>query len=324
MRNKHILLLAFGLFLVIIIFINSSPEEKPSNIDYQEIFQKKYSVFSLPIPDSLSFAGEPVPIELFDVRESLDRELLVNTYWQSQTVLFIKRANRYFPEIEKILAENNIPDDFKYLVLAESDLQNAVSPSGAVGMWQLLEGTAKDFGLEVNKEIDERYHLKKATGVACKYFQKAHDLFGSWTMAAASYNMGRNGLIKQVNRQKQNDYYDLLLNEETARYIYRVLAIKLIIENPSNYGFHVRPEDMYFPVPTYQVKVDTAVSDFADFAEKFDINYKILKYFNPWLRDTFLTNKSGKNYYISIPVEGYRKHSNHFNYINADTISATY
>jgi len=324
MRNKHILLLAFGLFLVIIIFINSSPEEKPSNIDYQEIFQKKYSVFSLPIPDSLSFAGEPVPIELFDVRESLDRELLVNTYWQSQTVLFIKRANRYFPEIEKILAENNIPDDFKYLVLAESDLQNAVSPSGAVGMWQLLEGTAKDFGLEVNKEIDERYHLKKATGVACKYFQKAHDLFGSWTMAAASYNMGRNGLIKQVNRQKQNDYYDLLLNEETARYIYRVLAIKLIIENPSNYGFHVRPEDMYFPVPTYQVKVDTAVSDFADFAEKFDINYKILKYFNPWLRDSFLTNKSGKNYYISIPVEGYRKHSNHFNYINADTISATY
>jgi len=324
MRNKHILLLAFGLFLVIIIFINSSPEEKPSNIDYQEIFQKKYSVFSLPIPDSLFFAGEPVPIELFDVRESLDRELLVNTYWQSQTVLFIKRANRYFPEIEKILAENNIPDDFKYLVLAESDLQNAVSPSGAVGMWQLLEGTAKDFGLEVNKEIDERYHLKKATGVACKYFQKAHDLFGSWTMAAASYNMGRNGLIKQVNRQKQNDYYDLLLNEETARYIYRVLAIKLIIENPSNYGFHVRPEDMYFPVPTYQVKVDTAVSDFADFAEKFDINYKILKYFNPWLRDSFLTNKSGKNYYISIPVEGYRKHSNHFNYINADTISATY
>jgi len=324
MRNKHIILLAGILLLVLFIFINSRPEEKPSDLDYKEIFQKKYSVFSLPIPDSITFAGENAPIELFDVRESLDRELLVNTYWQSQTVLFIKRANRYFPEIEKILAENNIPDDFKYIVLAESELQNAVSPSGAVGMWQLLEGTAKDFGLEVNKVVDERYHLKKSTQVACKYFQKAHDLFGSWTMAAASYNMGRNGLVKQVNRQKQNNYYDLLLNEETARYIYRVLAIKLIIENPSAYGFHVRPEDMYFPIPTYEVKVDTAVADFADFAEKFDINYKLLKYFNPWLRDSFLTNKSGKTYYISIPADGYRKHSNHFNYINADTISVTY
>ena len=306
-------------FVVLIVFINSVSEKGTGDDYFHEAFQKKYSIFSLPVPDSLNFAGELVPLDYFDVRESLDQELLVNTYWQSQTLLFIKRANRYFPAIEKILHEHDIPEDFKYLVLAESDLKNAVSPSGAVGIWQLLKGTARDYGLEVNAEVDERYHFEKSTEAACEYLKDAHDLFGSWTMAAASYNMGRRGLIRQVNRQKENGYFDLLLNSETGRYVYRILAIKLILEDPNKYGFYVRDEDLYHPIPTMEVKVDTAVADFADFAKEHSINYKILKYFNPWLRDSFLTNKKGKEYTIKIPKEGYRSHEKIIDYAEIDS-----
>lgn len=319
MKHRYTFLTLTVLFLVFFVFINSHTEDTPGNDYYKQAFQKKYSVFSLSLPDSLSFAGEKVPLDHFDVRESLDQELLINTYWQSQTILFIKRANKYFPRIEKILNEKGVPEDFKYLVLAESDLKNAVSPSGAVGIWQLLEGTARDYGLEVNDEIDERYHLEKSTEAACEFFEDAHDLFGSWTMAAASYNMGRKGLIRQVNRQKENNYYDLLLNNETGRYIYRILAIKMILESPDQFGFHVREKDMYHIVPTFEVKVDSSVSDFADFAKKYSINYKILKYFNPWLRDSFLTNKNRKVYYIKIPKEGYRSHSKIINYFEIDS-----
>lgn len=319
MSKKYTSLTIILILVLSLVFINLRKDNNTPEDYFHEAFQKKYSIFSLPIPDSLEFAGETVPLDHFDVREALDQELLINTYWQSQTLLFIKRANKYFPEIEKVLKENGIPDDFKYLVLAESDLKNAVSPSGAVGIWQLLKGTAKDYGLEVNNEVDERYHFEKSTEAACEYFKDAHDLFGSWTMAAASYNMGRRGLIRQVNRQKENNYYDLLLNSETARYVYRILAIKLILENPNKYGFHVRNEDLYHPVPVYEVKVDTAVTDFADFAKKYDINYKILKYFNPWLRDSFLTNKNGKEYFIKIPKEGYRSYSKIVDYFEIDS-----
>ena len=321
MRKYYTTLILFGFIIVGFIFINSKPKENINDTDFREVFRTKYLIFSIPLPDELDFAGEKVPLDYFDVRESLDRELLINTYWQSQTLLFIKRANKFFPEIEKILAENNIPDDFKYLVLAESELKNAVSPSGAVGVWQFLKGTAKDYDLEVNNEVDERYHLEKSTEAACRFLQDAYELFGNWTMAAASYNVGRRGLIKQVNRQKQDNYYDLLLNEETGRYVYRILAIKLILENSDKFGFHVSKQDMYNPIPTYEVEVDTAVADFADFAEKFSINYKILKHFNPWLRDSFLTNKTGKKYYIRIPEKGYRSYSKLINNIEADSIS---
>ena len=198
-------------------------------------------------------------------------------------------------------------------------MKNAVSSAGAVGIWQLLKGTATDYGLEVNSEIDERYHFEKSTVAACKFFNDAHELFGNWTMAAASYNMGRRGLVRQANRQKQNNYYDLLLNNETGRYIYRILAIKLILENPEKYGFHVREKDFYHSVPTYEVKVDTAVTDFADFAEEFSINYKVLKYFNPWLRESFLTNKYNKEYYIEIPKEGYRSYSKIIDHFEIDS-----
>lgn len=324
MSKKYTSLTIILILVLSFVFINLRKDNNTPDDYFHQAFQKKYSIFSLPIPDSLEFAGEKVPLDHFDVREALDQELLINTYWQSQTLLFIKRANKYFPEIEKVLKEKGIPDDFKYLVLAESDLKNAVSPSGAVGIWQLLKGTAKDYGLEVNNEVDERYHFEKSTEAACEYFKDAHDLFGSWTMAAASYNMGRRGLIRQVNRQKENNYYDLLLNSETARYVYRILAIKLILEDPDKYGFHVRSEDLYHPVPAYEVKVDTAVTDFADFAKKYDINYKILKYFNPWLRDSFLTNTSGKEYFIKIPKEGYRSYSKIVDYVEIDSTSVNY
>lgn len=303
MKKFYPTILIIGILIFGIVSIGSQPDREVDEKSYTKAFQSKYSIFSIEMPEKLSFAGEEVPLSYYDVRESMDREILVNTYWQSQTLLFIKRANKDFPVIEEILKKHQIPDDFKYLVLIESELRNVVSPSGAVGVWQLLKGTARDYGLEVNKEVDERYHLEKSTEAACRFIKDAYELFGSWTMAAASYNVGRNGLLKQVKRQNQDNYYDLLLNEETARYVYRMLAVKLILENPTKYGFHVREKDLYYAIPTYEVEVDSAVANFADFAEKHGINYKILKYFNPWLRDSFLTNKSRKKYYIRIPKE---------------------
>ena len=264
-----------------------------------------YAIFSVDLPDELEFAGEKVPVDQIDIRESLDREILVNTYWQSQTLLFIKRANRYFPVIEKILKEYDIPDDFKYLPVAESGLTNAVSPAGAVGFWQLLEGTAKEIGLEVNNEIDERYNLEKATVAACKYLRDSYEKFGSWTMAAASYNAGRRGMDLQINRQNETQYYDLLLYEETSRYVYRILAYKLILSNPSKFGFYVGEKDLYPAVPYYEVSVEGAVADFSEFARKYGINYKILKLMNPWLREASLTNSRKKIYYVKIPRDGY-------------------
>ncbi|MCG8411406.1 MAG: lytic transglycosylase domain-containing protein [Bacteroidales bacterium] len=300
--KKHVFFIIIG-FGVVIITLLSLKGNKENGGDYKKTYGNKYLVSSIQLPNNLSFANEKVPLSSVDVREAFDRELLVNTYWQSQTLLFIKRANKYFPVIEKVLKKNNIPDDFKYLTLIESELRNVVSPSGAVGVWQFLKGTAKDYGLEVNKEVDERYHLEKSTEAACKYLSEAYMLFGSWTMAAASYNVGKKGLMKQVVRQKQNNYYNLLLNEETARYVYRILAVKTILESPNEYGFHVRKQDLYYPVSIGNVEVDSSVTNFVDFAKYFSISYKTLKYFNPWLRDSYLTNKSKKKYYIRIPKE---------------------
>jgi hypothetical protein len=258
-------------------------------------------------PGMITFAGETVPLDLFDVKESLDREILSNTYFHSQTIRLIKLANRFFPEIEPVLRNKLVPDDFKYLAVAESGLTQAVSPANAVGFWQLLEGTAKEYGLEVGQEVDERYHVVKSTGVACDYLIESFRKYGSWTMTAASYNAGRRGLDEQIERQKKENYYDLLLNEETARYLYRVISLKLIYENPEEYGFEIHSGDLYPVIPTYVVRVDSAVADFADFAAEYGTNYKILKYLNPWLRDNKLTNARGKTYEIRIPEQGYRR-----------------
>lgn len=267
------------------------------------------SVEAVGLPDSLLFADERVPLENFDTKESLDREMLVNSYWHSQTLYLLKLSTRFFPLIEPILKKEGLPEDFKYLVLAESGLQQLVSPSKAAGMWQILEPTAKEEGLEVSTEVDERYNVEKATLVACNYLKHSYSLFGNWTMAAASYNIGRTGLMKQTNRQGSKYYYDLLLGEETGRYVFRILALKLIFQNPSTYGFNLKKSD-YYPALQYKVvEVDSSITHISDFAAKMGTNYKMVKYFNPWLREASLTNPKKKRYLIKIPIEGFRTQS---------------
>lgn len=274
-----------------------------------EIMEKKlinnYNVYALPIPAYMDFAGEPVPLNNPDIRERMDRELLVNTYWQSNMFLIIKRANKFFPLIEPLLAKYGLPDDFKYLAVAESGLDNVKSSAGAAGFWQFLKGTGKEYGLEINDYVDERYNLELATKVAAEYLISSKEQFGSWTSAAAAYNAGNAGVNRQMERQDVTDYYDLLLNDETSRYIFRILAFKEILGNPEKYGFNFREKDLYSQVPTYSLMVDQPVEDFAKFAKEKGINYKILKIHNPWLRDTYLKNTSGKQYFIKIPEKGY-------------------
>ena len=260
-----------------------------------------YKVYALKTPENLSFCDEQVPMELLDVRERLDRELLVNTYWQSNMLLLIKRSFRFFPLIEKILNEEGVPDDFKYLAVIESGLENVRSPKGAKGIWQIMSGTAKEYGLEVNKNVDERYNLELSTRVACRYLKKAKDKFGSWTLAAAAYNRGISGISRNLNRQKVENYYDLLLGRETSRYIFRILAVKEIMENADNYGFIFKENDLYKPHEIKKIELDTAISNITDFSKKIGINYKTIKLFNPWLLENHLNNKSRKKYIIKIP-----------------------
>jgi membrane-bound lytic murein transglycosylase D len=267
----------------------------------KEEFKDNYSIYSLPIPQHLDFAGETVPLKDPQVLESYDRELLVNTYWQSQTVLFIKRTARYFPIIEPILKANGIPEDFKYLPLIESGFMPVVSPAGAVGFWQIMKNTGKQYGLEINSNVDERYHIEKATQVACTYLKEAYGVFGSWTLAAASYNMGISGLKKQLARQKGSTYYDLTLNSETSRYVYRLLAVKEIMDDPESFGFHVREKDRYQPIETFNVKIDSTVQHVNAINSKYGINYRVLKFHNPWLRTETLPNAQQKVYEIKIP-----------------------
>lgn len=289
---------AFSIYL----FTYSTYEEK-EDLSYKKVFQANYKIFALNLPNTIEFAGEKVPMNLIDVREKLDRELHVNTYWQSNTLLFIKRSNRWFPIIEKILLEENVPNDFKYLALIESGLTQVVSPAGAAGFWQIMKKTAPEFGLEVTSEVDERYHIEKSTHAACLYLKEAKEKFGSWTLAAASYNIGQSGLQRQLNKQEVNSYYDLLLNSETSRYLFRILAAKHILSNANQFGFNFRPKDLY-PAITYKTIVtDSSISSFTEFAAQNGINYKVLKYLNPWLRSKELNNSKRKNYEIKIPDE---------------------
>lgn len=262
-------------------------------------------VEALDIPNVMTFAGERVPLQDTDVRERLDREIHVNTYWHSNMLLMIKKANRFFSEIEPLLKKYNLPDDFKYLAVAESGLDNVTSHAGASGFWQFMKATGKEYGLEINNYVDERYNLELATKVAAQYLINSKELFGSWTNAAAAYNAGNAGITKQMKRQDATDYYSLLLNSETGRYVFRILAFKEILSNPEKYGFYVDQQDLYQAIPTKTIIIDTPVEDFAKFAKQQGINYKILKIHNPWLRDTYLKNASGKAYSIKIPIAGY-------------------
>ncbi len=264
----------------------------------------EHRVFNPPVPQTIDFCGEKVPLNDFDVNERMERELLVNVHWSSATILYLKRANRWFPVIEPILKSNGIPNDFKYLAVIESGLTNVVSPAGAAGFWQLMPQVARNYGLEVNDKVDERYNLEKATQAACKYLKEAHSKYGNWTMAAASYNFGMNGIDKQIGRQKSRSYYNLFLVEETNRFVFRLLAIKEIFTDPWKYGFTLNEEDLYKPIKTNKVAVKKELKDLALFAMEEGINYKILKIFNPWLRDNILPNPGRKTYYIEIPEDG--------------------
>lgn len=256
------------------------------------------------IPNEVYLFGEKVPLENFEVYERLDRELVVNTYWHSSTILALKRAARWFPVIEPILKKNDVPVDFKYLAVAESNLENVVSPAGATGFWQFIKSAAMEYGLEVNEEVDERYHVEKSTEAACKFLRDAYSKFGSWTMAAAAYNAGMNGISKWSTIQKTNNYYNLTLGIETSRYIARVAAIKIIMENPQKYGYYLNEKDLYKPLKFTEVILDSSVTDFADFAASLGINYKTLKFYNPWLRDNKLKVKNGVKYKIKVPEQG--------------------
>lgn len=301
--------------LVIVIFITLSSSFVGSRQFSNEKLNKRDTglfrnpAYQIPLPEQLTFANEVVPINYFDVRESLDRELQLNTYWHSQTLLILKRANRFFPIIEPILKEKGIPDDFKFLAVAESALAQEISPSKAVGFWQILEKTGKELGLEVNKEVDERYNIEKSTRAACDFLIKSYNKFGNWTIAAASYNFGSNGIDRQIDRQNNESYYNLVLGEETGRYIYRILAFKVIFDNPQKYGFVLNKKDMYPPFRYTTVDVDTSITSIARFAEHFGSNYKMIKILNPWIRENYLTNKLRKKYQIQIPDEGYRENA---------------
>ncbi|EON79105.1 Membrane-bound lytic murein transglycosylase D precursor [Lunatimonas lonarensis] len=268
------------------------PSQKPP--------EPRVRIFQL--PERMDFAGEAVPLHQPDVYERLERELYVNAYWESNTVLMMKRAGRFFPVIERILADNGIPDDFKYVALIESGLMNVVSPAGARGFWQFMPSTAKEFGLEVNNDVDERYHWEKATVAACKYLRSAYGRFGSWTNVAASYNMGMAGVTRRINEQQVPNYYDLHLNDETSRYIFRVLAIKELFAHPSRYGFELQAPDLYQLPPYREVLVTSSIANLATWAIQHGSNYKLLKLHNPWLRSDKLGIRAGGSYKILLPL----------------------
>lgn len=302
---RHLLALpALLLFVILVKLFNFSVNDPVSDDDYRNYFISNYKVFGVTIPKDLNFCGEKVPVEDFTVRESLERELMVNTYFQSQTLLYHKRAARWFPIIEPILKKNGVPDDFKYVALIESGLSNAVSPQKAAGFWQLIEPTAEHYGLQVDENVDERFNVEKSTEAACKCFLEAHDRYGNWTLAAASYNLGMGGVDKQLSKQKSGSYYDLYLNEETARYVFRILAVKEIVSRPKAYGYMLRPRDLYPPIPTTAVTVDSTIHDLASFAIGRGSTYKILKVMNPWLMEASLENPDHKKYQLLFPKKG--------------------
>jgi hypothetical protein len=301
--KKNTIIFIAGFFTALVLLILAGSVFYNPYVE-QTDFPQGYRIISPGFPPDLEFAGERVPVDNFEVYERIDREIIVNTYFHSSTIISIKRANRWFPVIEPILEANGVPEDFKYLMIAESAASNVISPANAVGFWQFIEGTALKYGLEVNDEVDERYHIEKSTKAACSYLKEAYLLFGSWTAAAASYNMGISGITRQLEKQKTTNYYNLVLGEETSRYIARIVALKIIMNNPAKYGFEIKGQDLYNELPYKEVVVTGSISNLADWARERGINYKILKIYNPWLRDNNLKNRNNKSYTIKIPEQG--------------------
>jgi len=301
MKKKYLKWSLWPLSALFLILVSSNFPFRVSDEEYHEAFNEFNKVMSVQIPHQLSFAGEEVPLNRFYVYEALERELTVNTYWHSSTILLTKRAHRWFPIIEQILKKNGVPNDFKYLAVAESGLSNVVSPAGATGFWQIMKKTGREYGLEINSSIDERYHIEKSTEVACQYLLKAYEKYGSWTLAAASYNAGMNKISKEIIRQNEDKYYDMNFGQETGRYIYRILALKQVISNPKEFGFHLREKDLYQPYSTKTILIDTTVHNLTAFAELYGMNYKELKVYNPWMRQASLPDESRKVYHVKVP-----------------------
>jgi len=312
MRVKHSNLFYFlsGIVLTILVIalsasdvltkdsLSSSPNESSDQ------YPQGYKIITPRLPEYMEFAGENVPLENFEVYERIEREFIVNTYFHSATILAIKRANRWFPVIEPILKKNHVPDDFKYLCVAESNLENVTSPAGAVGFWQIMKDAGKKYRLEISSLIDDRYNVEKSTQAACDYLNDSYLLYGTWAMAAASYNMGTNGVDEQITKQKAKNYYNLVLGAETNRYLARIVALKYIMQNREAYGFDIKDYELYKPFKTYIIILDSSVISFADYAASYGINYKTLKLFNPWLRDNYLSNPNRDIYIIKLPEKG--------------------
>ncbi len=295
-----IILSTLTLSVQIFIFATDKSDE---DAIYTQALKNDYRIYSPVLPDTLKFAGEKVPLNVYYVREGLDREILSNMYWHTNTILNMKRAYRFFPVIEPILKRHNIPDDFKYLCVIESNLMNVTSPAKAQGYWQFIKATGKKYGLEISEEIDMRNSLEASTEAACKFLKALYNQFGSWTLAAAAYNCGENGLQRQLNLQEVDNYYDLRLNSETARYVYRIMAMKLIMQNPQDYGFHLRYKDMYPQLPYRTAELKGQNVDLYQFAKEHNTTYKMLREMNPWIITNKLTNKANKTYTVRLPIE---------------------
>lgn len=311
MQKIHLVII-YALLGCCLILAGYSVWKSNSQTTSEDIFREEQVLQSRPypsrdsvrlfdIPSELDFAGEKVPLGTGDVLERLEREIYVNAYWESNMILLMKRSAKYLPDIERILKESGIPDDFKYLAMAESGLMNVGSPAGARGFWQILESTGKEYGLEISKHVDERYHLEKSTLAASKYFEKANAKFGDWTAVAASYNMGQTGFAKRQEEQLHRNYYEMYLNDETSRYLFRILAFKVIFENPGSFGFHLRESDFYQNPPLRTVEVNQDIKDLPRWAKQQGSSYKNLKLYNPWLRGQDLNVKRGKVYEIKLP-----------------------
>jgi hypothetical protein len=314
MKNTRTLLLIAAASLVAMIIITlvmsiiaiRTANKRPVSLE-QIVIQSHDIEFC----DDIYFADERVPLEMFNIRERYERELLSNTYFHSNTMVLLKRSKRWFPVIEPILQKYGVPEDFKYLCVIESNLSNVVSPAGAAGFWQFMKSTAQEYGLEINKEIDMRYNVELETEAACKYFLKAYERFGSWTLVAAAYNAGSSRVSKFMKEQGVTSYYDMLMAEETERYVFRIIAIKTIFENPEKYGIYVSNSLAYEPYKYKNVIVKENIDNLAEFAKKHDITYKLLKVFNPWLRSNSLTVKKGKVYEIKIPKKPFNMTHGH-------------
>jgi hypothetical protein len=302
-RASLFMILGLGIFISIS-SVKVDPDQGSAHFTIQKIkspFDNK--IYAVKIPSAMDFAGEAVPLHDQDVRERLDRELLVNSYWHSQTLYIMKEYPQIISLVEPILEKNGVPKDFVYLCIAESGLQvNAQSPAGAMGLWQFIKSTGQAYGLTINGEIDERLSYEKSTEAACRYLIEAKERFGSWTTAAASYNRGMEGMEAAVKRQKTGNYYDLYLVPETARYIYRILALKQILQNPQQYGFFLESEELYPEYKYKTVAVDSTISDLPSFAAQQGTNYKTLRVLNPWIINYSLTNKEGKTYEFKLPI----------------------